>query len=412
MVFPAALLFLLRDGVQAGDTRPVVPSAARLIAHGDWDIGPFARACVERGHPVSETGLPYFVRRHGPHVYSDYPAGMAVFALPAVALARLFGADLDSLDVLMALERRTAACVSACCLGLFFLLALRVVRPATALVGCLLLAVGSAMNTTIGQALWQHGGVVFWSLLLLLVEAEFEDRPWACAVQGLAAGMMLACRLSSALLLVPFGAWLLARSPRRALHFAGWAALAWLPWAVFYWRLYGTPLGPSAGQLSGQCWASGPAEWAGVLFSPGRGLFVYQPWLVLAPFGLLPGWGETKGRPGLPAGWSWYCATAIALHLALVSSWRCWWGGHCWGSRLASDVIPLAALLCLAPLDALLERPWGRGFVVGLVLLSALFHLPSLYLRSGRWNGTNDVDHNPAALWSWSNPPFLYPMLK
>jgi hypothetical protein len=49
--------------------------------------------------------------------------------------------------------------------------------------------------------------------------------------------------------------------------------------------------------------------------------------------------------------------------------------------------------------------------VIGLVLLSCLFHVPAIYFRAEDWDGTNDVDHHPAVLWSWSDPPFLYPLL-
>ena len=51
---------------------------------------------------------------------------------------------------------------------------------------------------------------------------------------------------------------------------------------------------------------------------------------------------------------------AIVLHLALVANWRIWWGGHCWGSRLLTEVVVLAALLALPAVAALWTRRGGR----------------------------------------------------
>ena len=61
-----------------------------------------------------------------------------------------------------------------------------------------------AWYSTVGQGLWQHDGVILWSLVLLLVEFS-RGRGGSAAglrLQGLAAGCMLACRLSAAVFLV------------------------------------------------------------------------------------------------------------------------------------------------------------------------------------------------------------------
>ena len=48
--------------------------------------------------------------------------------------------------------------------------------------------------------------------------------------------------------------------------------------------------------------------------------------------------------------------------------------------------------------------------MIGVALLSCLMHVPAIYLRSADWNGKVDSDHNPNMLWSWSDPPFLFPL--
>src|SRR5262249_32778132 len=148
--------------------------------------------------------------------------------------------------------------------------------------------------------------------------------------QGCACAMMLACRLSSVVFIAPFAVWVFIRSPARAVAFVIFACLAFVPWAVLHASLYGTVLGPSTGQLLADNW-SGPNidSLAAILVSPGRGLLVYQPWIVLAVLSLFSSLCGSD-RVTCPSGWAWFCVCVILLHLALIGSWKCWWGGYCW----------------------------------------------------------------------------------
>jgi hypothetical protein len=188
--------------------------------------------------------------------------------------------------------------------------------------------------------------------------------------------------------------------------------IAAAPWALLNLSIYGTPLGPSTEQASAGLWtASDPTAWLGVLFSPTHGLAVYQPWLLVGLLGAASALRNRMPAPrtALPPGWQAWALATIGLHLTLVSSWRCWWGGWCWGSRLTSEIVPLAALLALAPIGLLLASARGRAVVLALAVVSAVVHVPSVYLRQGRWYGENDRQGDRAH-WSWAAPPFLFPL--
>jgi hypothetical protein len=140
-------------------------------------------------------------------------------------------------------------------------------------------------------------------------------------------------------------------------------------------------------------------------------VLVYQPWILLILLSLVPcGRTSFEGRALCPIGWERFCLCAIMLQLALISSWNCWWGGYCWGSRLAAEAIPLLALLCVRPVALLWRTRYGTAVVFSLALVSCLMHVPAIYLRSADWNGRIDLDHHSEKLWSWSHPPFLYPL--
>jgi hypothetical protein len=416
VVLPAALLFLsTHRTLGGGDSWPVVPTACSLVREGNAELSEYLDTAPD-SYRAGKDGLPYCVHVTPRGVFSGYPSGMVVFALPVTAAARLVAADLDRPTVHLRLEKWTAAWVAAVCVGLFFLLALRLAEPGPAWLATLLLTAGSVMFSTVSHGLWQHGGVIFWALLVLL--GEFGSPRPSLAVtllQGAALGMMVPCRLSSALFIVPFGAWVLLRSPGRAVVLTLAALTAYFPWAAFYLCTDGTLLGPSTGQMAGIHWSTETlTALCGVLFSPARGLFVYQPWLLLAVLALVPAvrrqavTGTRLSGQAPPSGWPWFCLTVIVLQVALVSAWHDWWGGHCWGSRLLAEVVPLAALLCVAPVAVLLRTRPGRVVLASLLGLAFLLHAAGVY-RETRWEARVDIDHHPEMFWSLSRAPFLLP---
>src|SRR5262249_11171244 len=114
--------------------------------------------------------LPYFLSSTHGGIYSAYPSGMLTFAVPVAAVSRVLRTDFDQPGVRDRLEKWTAAWVACGCLALFFLLALHRVGPAPAWVMTALLASGSVLYSTVGHALWQHGGVILGTLAALLLE--------------------------------------------------------------------------------------------------------------------------------------------------------------------------------------------------------------------------------------------------
>ena len=417
LMLPSAFGFLCNNYVvDAGDTTPVVLTAASLVTEGNCDLDEFAVVGAPGSYAARQGNLPYYLRRVGEHIYSNYPSGMLQFVLPVAAAARLAGADLGSRRVQARVEKWTSAWIAAASLAAFFLIALHLVRPAPAIAATFLFGVASPIFSVIGQALWQHGGVVLWSLIALFIECRSVYRLTYTGLitQGIACSMVIACRLASAVWLIPFIVWVLLRSPRRAVMITACAVIAYVPWAVFYGSIYGRIFGPSTGLLDGCYWSP---DWvgglAGLLVSPARGILVYQPWVLLAAAWCIPPlrhrmtWGE---HALMPAGWLWHSVAVILLQLALLSGWRMWWGGHSWGSRLAAEIMPFCALMALQPVALCWQTAAGRRLVVALALFGFALQAPAVYGGAERWNSSPNVDRYPERLWSWSDAPFLYPL--
>ena len=394
---PAGALYAnATEIIWAGDTVPVVATVERMYRAGTRDLSMYLPPSNRPRWDVAGP-TPYFVRSEGTGTYSAYPAGMELFAWPGVMLADALGLDVADGGIQAWIEKLSAAALGGACLALFYLLALRFGSPQAAFATAWLLALGSAFTTTLGVLLWQQGGIVFGMLVALGVEVGRKPGWKGTLVQGVACGFMLACRPSAVTFLVPFGLWVLARDWRRGLLLPLAAAVAYAPWAAMYLAIYGNLFGPSMAVL-GNRWSPGE-NLGGILVSPGRGLIVYQPWLVLLV-------GLRASRPFLA-----FVAGVTVLHLALVSAWPVWWGGSCYGSRLVAELIPLAGLLVVKPVEELLASPRGRLLFLTLLILSFAMHLPCAFFDAWLWNAWPVcADADPSRLFDWNAPPFAFAM--
>ncbi len=417
IVLPAGLFFLTQGRpLMTGDSKPNTLIASSLVRDGTTDISAFLPEYAPVYTPAPGMSLPYFCVQTATGVHSGYASGMFVFALPSAALARLLGADLLSGGVQDRMEKGVASWLAAVCLGLFFLLALHLVDAGSAAWMALFLATGSGLCSTVGQALWQHDGVLFWMLLALLIEFRTWQRPTlpATLLQGVALAMMFACRLPSAVLIAAIGLWLLLRSPRRAALVGLIAAVAYVPWAWYYGTTYGHVLGPSIRQLS-----MFTGDWQDtlipLLLSTDHGLLVYQPWILLGLALIVPRvYRRLPTTPvAAPPGWYWLCIAAIVPYLALVASWYCWWGGQCWGSRMIVETVPFFALLCLPSVATLRRLTWGRRVLLATAFVAAFVQLTGVYLKAD-FRDTQPAllgSAHPEPPGSWKHWPFLTPFV-
>ena len=107
------------------------------------------------------------------------------------------------------------------------------------------------------------------------------------------------------------------------------------------------------------------------------------------------------------------------LHLLAISAFEKWWGGHAFGARLCTGLVPWLALLAILGLvGARLESrpatpPAGAALVAGLALLlcglSVVINAAgAISTRTARWNVSPvNVDLAPERLWSWRRAQVL-----
>jgi len=361
--------------IDSGDCWPVVPTAISLVSQGDMELSEFVQVAPKQylaDHPEF-AGLPYCLKPTTNGIYSRYPVGMTVFAIPVVAIGFLGGFDTANIDAIATVDRFVACLVAVSVLIVFTRLALLLAKPKSAVAAALLLAAGSAMYTTVAQTCWQHSGVALGVLLILLVELHprLRNSRWSWLLVSLSIGLMYSCRLSSGAIAVVLLLWSTSQSWRRGIGFVLAAALGVLPVALWYWLVYSTPFGPSQTQFGKESWSSSWIEGlAGVLASPARGLLWYQLWVPIAVVGFVLSYRRN---------WVWVSVLCSLVQIAIVSRWNCWWGGSCWGSRLLTECLPLLALGLLPVFDWCGKKRWSLWAFAALLILCSLPHLTGVY---------------------------------
>ncbi|MCB0165945.1 MAG: hypothetical protein KDI79_17055 [Anaerolineae bacterium] len=118
------------------------------------------------------------------------------------------------------------------------------------------------------------------------------------------------------------------------------------------------------------------APWVGafgLLFSPGRGLFIYAPLMLLLFFGIRPAWRR------LPRPYFLLIAAICLFYWLFYGSWYAWGGTWGWGPRFLMPILPLLMLFVGESLGWILAGSsdsalrWIARMGVGLLIVLSLF---------------------------------------
>ncbi len=352
------------------------------------------------------------------HIVTLYPLAPALVCVPLVApqvaaldLSRP-GWDRDRVAVikesLWMAKRSTAVLVALAGLVLHrVLISLGLRRSALAAViaACL----GSDLWTVASQAPWQHGPAALFlvSAIALLIRQPLSRQ--RLAVSGLAVMLLVACRHMDIVFAAAIVAWLAWTNWRGLVWFLPAPILGALALVGYNEWMFGSILG---GQerlerlhilrhgVSGPWSGNLAIGLTGTLFSPNRGLFVFSPWIAVALASLaIPAVARRLASHSL------LCVLLASLvpYLLVLSKYSVWWGGHCFGPRYWTDVVPLFAIVFAFGLDWMRDR--SRALVVisaASVCLAMAIQCIGAFCYPSSWNTQpSNVDLHHERLWNW-----------
>jgi hypothetical protein len=402
------VLVYLANGrsIGAGDTVPARYLPISMLREFNFDLDEFTFLYDETGRRTYPFvgDLPYFLRYLDGHYYSFYPLGPALLALPLYILPVSAGMPATSVWVVR-LEKLSATLITALSVLFLFWTLRELTAERWALIIASVYAFGTSSLSVSSQALWQHGPSQFCLAVssYLLVKGVRKTAYISYVGFPLAASILM--RPTNALLVLPLGVYVLHQH-RSMLWKYGLSALPPLALLLFYnYSLFGSIAGGyGPGMLNVSSWFWQTPFWeglAGLLVSPGRGLFIYSPIFLLSLVGIAVAWisGPLLFK---------YMSIGPVLVVLLYSRWSAWWGGWTYGPRLLADLAPFLCLFLYLFCTRMDRWRYFRAGFMMFAFLSIGCHVLGAFWYDYRWDGLMGTDQHPERLWQWSNSPLVY----
>ncbi len=395
--------------IAAGDTFPARCQPFGLLRYGTLSLDPILKF-AKQGRAA---GNAYWMRpgREG-RTISIYPVVLPVVIsplyVPAALVLQSQGWPEESLDrAAEIMEKLAASLIAATSAALLYLLLLRRASPRLALLLTLVYAFGTTTWVISSQALWQHGlGELLLVSALLLVTGPATTRRAVAA--GFVVALLAGNRPPDAFLAAAIGVQAFFWARRRSPWFLAAAAipagmiLAYNLVAAGHWAGgYGLASKALPGFLD-----SNPLQGlAGLLFSPGHGLFVFSPFLLVVPIGLIAPLAFRRVRTDAEnRRLTLALSIGIALQLYLYSRARDWTGGGSWGPRWLTDILPILFWM-LPPIVGSLRRVGRFVFAFGCAIAIVIEAIGAFWYME-----IDDaaIEKNPKAVaWNIRLAPFV-----
>ena len=100
-----------------------------------------------------------------------------------------------------------------------------------------------------------------------------------------------------------------------------------------------------------------------LLFLPSRGVFIYSPFLLLAPIGVWFGWRTLRRNFFL------FLALAAFIYTAVMAAWGSL-GGWAYGARMLTDILPMLTLVIIPVIE---KSDWRGKLIFGASVAFAIF---------------------------------------
>ena len=418
-------IFLFSRIRQVTDSSYSMLVSQSLIEHGSFQLDAYAiprHEPQDRGYYISN-GPIYQLEIARGHIYYHLPPGSSILSAPFVAALNLVGVSAARPDGTydpqgeVKIEAGLAALLMATLSVLFFYTARLMLPLSWSVVVALGGALGSQVYSTASRALWSEtwGILLLGIVIFLLLKKELgkgELNPfWLATLLS----WMYFVRATFSVHIIAISIYLLIFHRRLFLRYAITGAV-WLAVFILYSWLHFGQLLPNYYRASRLQFGFFWEALMGNLVSPARGLLVYVPVLLFVAFMLARYWRHVALQRLV-----WLSLGVIAGHLLIISSFNHWWGGHSFGARFTTGLVPWLVLLGILGTSAMLkwreERAevsrlgWRAQLACGLLLLLMSAFINTRGATSHAtwlWNMRPlEIDQHPERLWDWRQPQFL-----
>lgn len=413
------IIYLLATVVQFSDSSYTLLLTQSIIDHASLDLSRYGIKLTPSINPFGSEFKyqPYHFERYGDHVYYIYPIGNSLLAIPFVKLFNLFGISAvtssgayDSFSEVK-MQKLIAAFLAAITVWMIFLVAKKYLNWIGTVAISLGAAFGTAIFSTAACGLWGHTWsiVIGATVLLMLVKLDHGE-----VVDETVIGSLLAwsyfVRPTNALMILVCTIYLLTSGKVRPTRLILTGAF-WLSCFFCYsWYTYGNLL-PTYYRMSYFELRGFFSGLAGITISPARGLLVYSPVFLITLY-----LSVSQFRQLFRHRLFMVSATIVAANIAIISCFKYWWGGSCYGPRYLTDITPWLAYMTIMSVRQFLIMNGQHARKVLAILSIALIGISIFNTFPGAFYGKyfnwyDDVVQidrfHTELLWDWQRAPFL-----
>jgi hypothetical protein len=304
-------------------------------------------------------------------------------------------------------ERMAASTFVALTTGLLFAIALRFLAWPGALAVALTFAFGTSAWSTASRALWQHGPSMLLLTISLWLLLKARERPGAIQYLSIPLALAYIVRPTNQIAIAVLTIYVFIYYRRLFVRYLAGA----IPFALFFLAynlsVYGRPLSTyySTSPPPVELALHSLLPFAGNLISPSRGLLVFSPVLIFSIAGMIV---AIRRRWLYPM--HYFLIAIVVLHWMAISLFSAfWWGGHSYGPRLFSDMLPLFAFFLIPAFPLRIRSATAIAFVALLIPSVLIHYRGATTFKVHLWNvEPENIDDAPARVWNWKDPQFLH----
>jgi len=346
------------------------------------------------------------------HLYSIFPIGPSVVEVPFILAAMPFTDLTDSMktSIPTGADHLIAAVIVALTAVFIFLIGEQFFdsRRYSLLLTFIFTFCTSAWSTA-SLNMFQHGPSILFLTINLYLIVLARKNPAIIQYASLPLAFSYMMRPSNSLSIILLSVFVLIWYRRYFIRYLLWALPVAVPFIIYNLAVYEWPLSTyyyTVGRTESV--SSFFVGLAGTIVSPGRGLLLFSPVLLFSIVGVFMK-REERSEKRL----DYFLAAIVVLNWLTFASIYDWWGGHSFGPRNFTDMMPYMAYLMI---PVLMWMSKSRGLdklaiswcVLMLVAISFFIHYRGATdIDVQSWNFQPDIDRNPGRLWDWRDIPFF-----
>jgi hypothetical protein len=403
--------------ISAGDTIPNTLLAFNLLEKHTLFFDNFRGSYLE-----SIGGAYFFANSINGNLISAYPIGPSIITFPLYILFYLYikianiPFDITSVDFdvhRLFFEKLAATITTAISVVLFYLASKLKFPRAVAIISTCIYAFATNNWMTSSQGLWQHGPsnlAVIATIYCLLKANRSQGNTLKIllVVAGLFCGLLPGIRPTSVVFLMAATIYSFWNFRVQSVFFC-LGLVSGVPSLVWNWYNFGSLAGGYSKLFGGivpyiMTFEHFVNSGLGLLISPSRGLLVFSPVIIYSIFGI---YQVFKGRAFKDEQLIGVMTIASIFLFINYCFYIVWWGGHCYGPRFLTELMPVACYLInypvmnqrLYPLKG--ERLNGKQIIfLFLIIFSIFAQTAGAFGKLVSWNSVPlDVDKHIERLW-------------